>query len=603
MSSRTFLRSGLGADFFSSGAGRFGGSSARTDQPPTSRTPMTTVKRIDRIGCPPVEKSAQLIDSRRPGRVRSSEFNVTSVGADHSHWRRVRLQSRFHPSGRSSLPMPMRFLAIIIALTAILPAFAQQPLVAPTDPKLPADERKAFKVPDGFDVQLVASDPDIMKPMQIAFDAKGRLWVPTSQEYPFPAAGRPGRDKLYVLDDFGPDGKARKVSVFADDLNIPIGILPLPDGSVLVSSIDPGPEGSKEPAGCWIWRLYDKDGDGKVDHREKLYGPFGVRDTHGTVNSSTLMPDGWVYACHGYLNDSKVKGLDGHEVHMNSGNTFRFRPDGRRIEVFTRGQVNPFGMTFDPFFNLYTADCHSKPITQLIRGAVYDSFGKPHDGLGYGPNMLNHDHGSTALCGLAWYDADQFPAEFKGTMFLGNVVTNRINFDKIEFVGSTPKAVQQPDFLVSDDPWFRPVDIKLGPDGALYVSDFYNKIIGHYEVDLRHPGRDKTRGRVWRIVWTGKDGKAPSPKSPGDFTKMKRADLDKLLGHPNLTVRMFATHTLINWSGPDELEKEKARPQPEVYEAHRMWADEAEPVIAEMRREHKLQKEAGDEGGLAFAHR
>jgi putative membrane-bound dehydrogenase-like protein len=499
--------------------------------------------------------------------------------------------------------MSRRASALVLILTT-LSTFAQQPLVAPTDPKLPADERKAFKLPDGFDVQLVASDPDIMKPMQIAFDAKGRLWVPTSQEYPFPAVGRPGRDKLYVLDDFGPDGKARKVSVFADDLNIPIGILPLPDGSVLVSSIDPGPEGSKEPAGCLIWRLYDKDGDGKVDHREKLYGPFGVRDTHGTVNSFTLMPDGWVYACHGYLNDSRVKGLDGHEVHMNSGNTFRFRVDGRRIEVFTRGQVNPFGMTCDPFFNLYTADCHSKPITQLIRGAVYESFGKPHDGLGYGPNMLNHDHGSTALCGLAWYDADQFPAEFKGTMFLGNVVTNRINFDKIEFVGSTPKAIQQPDFLVSDDPWFRPVDIKLGPDGALYVSDFYNKIIGHYEVDLKHPGRDKTRGRVWRIVWTGKDGKAPPPKSPGDFSKMKREDLDKLLGHPNLTIRMFATHTLINWPGPDELEDEKARPLPEVYEAHKMWADDAEPVVEEsLRRPRKTKERARDDGGLAFAHR
>src|SRR5262249_44383990 len=282
------------------------------------------------------------------------------------------LSSHLPRTRRSLALMPSRVLAIFAALVAI-PAFAQQPLIAPTDPKTPADARKAFKVPDRFDGQLVASDPNIMKPMQISFDARGRLWVPTSQEYPFPAVGRPGRDKLYVLDDFGPDGKARKVSVFADDLNIPIGILPLPDGSVLVSSIDPGPAGSKEPAGCWIWRLYDKDGDGKVDHREKLYGPFGVRDTHGTVNSFTLMPDGWVYACHGYLNDSKVKGLDGHEVHMNSGNTFRFRIDGRRIEVFTRGEVNPFGMTCDPYFNLYNPDCPSKPITHPIPRPVHQT--------------------------------------------------------------------------------------------------------------------------------------------------------------------------------------------------------------------------------------
>ena len=503
----------------------------------------------------------------------------------------------------------MSRLAALLLAVAAAPILAQQPaLVAPTGPRTPNEERKAFKLPPGFTAQLVAADPDIMKPMQIAFDAKGRLWVPTSQEYPFAAVGRPGKDRLYVLDDIGPDGKAGKVTVFADDLNIPIGILPLPDcKSVLVSTIDPGPAGSDKPAGCWIVKLTDTDGDGKADRRENLYGPFGVRDTHGMVNSFTLMPDGWVYACHGYLNESRVKGKDGHEVHMQSGHTFRFRPDGRRIEVFTRGQVNPFGLAVDPFFNLYSADCHSKPITQLIRGAVYESFGKPHDGLGYGPNMINHDHGSTALCGLTWYDADQYPPEYKGTMFLGNVVTSRVNFDKIEFVGSTPKAVQQPDFLVSSDPWFRPVDVKLGPDGCLYVSDFYNKIIGHYEVDLKHPGRDRLRGRIWRIVWTGKDAKPP--KSPGDLTKLKHDELDKLLGHPNITVRMLATHALIN---PNRLEEQEAElkkltesllTEAEArYEAHKMWAEEAEPLFGLQKVQHK-RRPLTEESPLTAAHR
>jgi putative heme-binding domain-containing protein len=503
--------------------------------------------------------------------------------------------------------MPSRRSVLALGLFLASTTFAQEgPLVAPTDPKSPAEERKAFKLPPGFDAQLVASEPDIMKPIQMAFDLKGRLWVVTTQEYPFPAVGRPGRDKLYVLDDFGPDGKARKVSVFADDLNIPIGVLPLPDGkSVLVSGVDPGRAGSDKPAGCWIWKLTDTDGDGKADHKEKLYGPFGTRDTHGMVNSFTLMPDGWVYACHGYLNEDRVKGRDGHEVHMQSGNVFRFRPDGRRIEVYTRGQVNPFGMTFDEFFNLYTADCHSKPITQLIRGAVYESFGKPHDGLGFGPNMINHDHGSTALCGLAWYEADQFPPEFKHTMFLGNVVTNRINFDKIEFVGSTPKAVQQPDFLVSSDFWFRPVDIKLGPDGCLYVSDFYNRIIGHYEVDLKHPGRDKTRGRIWRIVWTGKGAKRPQPI--GDLTKMKPDELDKLLGHPNIKVRMWATHALINQDeskkAREELRKQTGDVAEARHRAHKLWVDEAEPLDGRRIKEIKDFMDSGREPDLVADHR
>ncbi|MBL8864919.1 MAG: c-type cytochrome [Planctomycetia bacterium] len=402
----------------------------------------------------------------------------------------------------------MRTLALLVLLAG--PAFAQ-PLVAPTDAKTPEEERQSFKLPPGFTAQLVASEPDIQKPMQLAFDAKGRIWVTTSYHYPFAAEKGKASDKLFVLSDFDANGKARKVETFDDKLNIPIGILPLPDcKSCIVSSVGE------------ILKLTDTDGDGKADQREVLFTGFGSRDTHGMYNSFTYMHDGWVYACHGFANDSKVKGKDGHEIQMNSGHTFRFRPDGSRIEVYTRGQVNPFGMTVDPWFNFYTADCHSKPITQLIKGAYYDSFGKPHDGLGYAPHVTQHQHGSTGLCGLAWYDADHFPKEWNGVMFLGNVVTSRINCDRIEWKGSTPVAKELPDFLVSDDPWFRPVDIKLGPDGALYVNDFYNKIIGHYEVDLKHPGRDKGRGRMWRIVYEGRPlsreakPRATGPKSFAD---------------------------------------------------------------------------------------
>jgi len=434
--------------------------------------------------------------------------------------------------------LPLSF-AFVFAIAS--PLFAQPKLpnlppnlMAPTDPLSPADERKAFKLPPGFDAQLVASEPDIQKPIQMAFDARGRLWVTTSYHYPFAAKGK-ATDKLFVLSDFDPEtGKARKVQKFAEDLNIPIGILPLPDcKSCIVSSVGE------------IRKYTDTDDDGKADKMEVLFKGFGSRDTHGMYNSYTLMPDGWVYACHGFSNDSTVRGKDGHEVKMQSGHTFRFRPDGSRIEVWTRGQVNPFGMAIDPWFNLYTADCHSKPITQLIPGAYYDSFGKPHDGLGFAPHVTHHDHGSTALCGLTWYDADQFPKEYLGTMFLGNVVTNRINFDKIEWRGATPVAKERPDFLSSTDRWFRPVDIKLGPDGALYVADFYNKIIGHYEVPLTDPRRDKDRGRIWRIVWRGIDGKAPVAKfHRADFTKATDEELVDDLFHPNLTVRFLAGHQL-----------------------------------------------------------
>ena len=391
------------------------------------------------------------------------------------------------------------------ALTSLLligfaSAASAQSHIAPTEANTPAQELRTFKVPAGFEVQLVAAEPEIAKPIQIAFDAKGRLWATTSRHYPFAAApGEKHTDKLFVLSDFGPDGHAKTVTTFADDLNIPLGVLPLPDGkSCILSEVGQ------------IVKLTDTDGDGKADKREVLLSGFGTKDTHGMMNSFLLRPDGWVYACHGFSNESKVVGTDGSTITMVSGNTFRFRPDGTKVQHWTHGQVNPFGLAVDPWGNLYTADCHSKPITQLIPGSYYSSFGKPDDGLGFGPHVTRHDHGSTALCGLVWYEGGNFPAQFQGAMFLGNVVTNRINADHIVWTGSTPVAEELPDLVASSDPWFRPTDLKVGPDGAVYFADFYNRVIGHYEVDLKHPARDKDRGRIWRVVSTGKPVVAPN---------------------------------------------------------------------------------------------
>jgi putative heme-binding domain-containing protein len=421
------------------------------------------------------------------------------------------------------------------------PKKPEPPLVAPTGPRKPADERKAFRLPEGFEAQLVACEPDIHKPLNIAFDARGRLWVTETVEYPFPAAsGRRPRDGVKVLEDFSPEGRARKVTTFADGLNIPIGILPLPGArpqEALVHSI---------PS---ILRLRDTRGEGKADHSEALLQRFDFHDTHGMTNNFTWGFDGWVYACHGFANTSRVKSRGGSSVTMNSGNTYRFRPDGSRVQQFTWGQVNPFGLTFDPLGNLYSADCHSQPIYQLLRGAYYPSFGKPDDGLGFGPEMFTDYDGSTAIAGIAYYAADAFPKEYRGNCFIGDVVTNEIVLFRITWHGSTPKATQHT-FLKSDDPWFRPVNILLGPDGALYVADFYNRIIGHYEVPLTHPGRDRTRGRIWRIVYKGKGAKGtPAPRR--DWTRASAAELVGDLRHPNLTVRMKAANQLVTRGGKE----------------------------------------------------
>jgi putative membrane-bound dehydrogenase-like protein len=394
--------------------------------------------------------------------------------------------------------------------------------VRTTEPLTPEQQQKTFHLPPGFKIQLVAAEPDLRKPMNMAFDSAGRLWVTESREYPWPTNTAP-RDTIRIFSDFATNGRAQKVTTFATNLNIPIGIYPFRSAarvqglkveelksvkrSSASSTVQPSNSSTNLTWKCiaWsipnIWLFEDIDGDGVADKKEILYGPFDFsRDTHGNQASFRRGLDGWVYATHGFNNRSTVKGRDGHEITMNSGNTYRFRLDGSRIEHWTHGQVNPYGLSFDPLGNLYSADCHSSPIYQLLRGAWYPSFGAPHDGLGFAPVTLQHSHGSTAICGITYISDPSWPAEFQDNIFIGNVMTSRINRDQINFTGSTSKGKELPDFLTTDDPWFRPVDLQWGPDGALYVADFYNRIIGHYEVPLTHPGRDRERGRIWRIV-------------------------------------------------------------------------------------------------------
>ncbi|MBI1901838.1 MAG: c-type cytochrome [Planctomycetia bacterium] len=427
---------------------------------------------------------------------------------------------------------------IAVLLVAASPLAAQDPFasqVAPTDPLSPQEQQKRFQVPPGFEVQLVAAEPDVRKPINLAFDAAGRLYATQSVEYPFPAAdAAQAKDYLSIYEDFAPDGRAQKITKVLDGLNIPMGVAPTPQGLLIYSIPN-------------VYLCRDENRDGTFDKRDVALGPFGHRDTHGMVNNLSPWVDGWVYGCHGFANESQPKGTDGRSITMNSGNTFRVRPDGAGLEYFTHGQVNPFGLTFDRLGNLFSTDCHTLPGYQLLRGAYYPSFGKPHDGLGYGPEMMSHNHGSTGLAGIAYYAADYFPPEYRDTLFIGNPITRRINHDRLERKGSTFKAIEQPDFLFCNDPWFRPVDVELGPDGALYIADFYNRIIGHYEVPLTHPLRDRERGRIWRVVYKGKPGGATveAPKLPGDLTKATVDELVALLGHANLKVQAAAVEQLV----------------------------------------------------------
>lgn len=459
--------------------------------------------------------------------------------------------------------------ALLLTAAGLLPAgqlAAQDPFAAvirPTDPLSPEAQLQQFHLPTGFEIQLFAAEPGIQKPMNLAFDGRGRLWVSGSVEYPFAAEPGQGRDTIRVLEDTTGDGRADKITTFADGLNIPIGLYPYRDGVVVYSIPN-------------IYFLRDTDGDDRADRREILYGSLGTPvDTHGMQNAFRRGFDGWLYVNHGFRNDSAITGSDGSSITLNSGNTYRIRLDGSRVEQYTWGQVNPFGSTFTPDGDLINADCHSKPLTLLLRGGYYSSFGKPHDGLGFAPNMTEHSHGSTAIAGAAYCDG-AFPQAWYGSLLVANVMTSRVHRDTLVPHGSSLEAHEEPDLLLCDDPWFRPVDLRFGPDGALYIADFYNRIIGHYEVPLDHPQRDRTRGRIWRVVYRGTAQDQPRPLPRLDLTTASTEELIAELASPSLDRRMLATDQLSDRIGVPAIEPLRrtleSDSNPQARGVHAMWA-------------------------------
>jgi len=195
------------------------------------------------------------------------------------------------------------------ARTAAQDPFAD--IIRQTDPLTAEEQLETFHLAPGFEIQLVAAEPEIQKPMNLAFDGRGRLWVSGSVEYPFAAEPGAGRDTIRILEDTTGDGRADKITTFADGLNIPIGLYPYRDGVVVYSIPN-------------IYFMRDTDGDGRADQRDILYGPLDLPvDTHGMQNAFRRGFDGWLYINHGFRNDTTITGSDGSAITLNSGNTYR----------------------------------------------------------------------------------------------------------------------------------------------------------------------------------------------------------------------------------------------------------------------------------------
>ena len=215
------------------------------------------------------------------------------------------------------------------------------------------------------------------------------------------------------------------------------------------------------------------------------------------------------------------------------------------------------------------------------------------------PSMIDHSHGSTGICGPAYYADDHFPHDYRDQIYLCNPVTGRVHRDRLDVRGSTLQVDTQPDFLTCDAPWFRPVDLKVGPDGALYVADFYNCIIGHCEVSLTHPRRDRRRGRIWRIVYRGEDRSGDSPLPPGDLTRASLEDLLKHLGDSSLVVRTLAAHEVVDCFGGEAVDAtrglftDERSPEQRV---HGLWILQRLDALTD----EQIQKLAADDSRLVL---
>ena len=398
----------------------------------------------------------------------------------------------------------MKFTALSVILVALAsgnasgaPGKQLTGVYAPTPtPALPpAEAQKKFVVPDGFEVRLFAAEPDVVNPVAMTWDERGRLWVLELYEYPLGAPpGTKPRDRIKILEDTDNDGRADKVTVFAEGLNLATGLL-LGNGGAYVGQ---APE---------LLFLQDTNHDDKADTRTVLLSGFGLEDRHELLNGFTWGPDGWLYMTHGVFTHSRVKIPEASEpgVEVNAA-VARFHPRTKKFEVFVDGTSNPWGVDFDAVGNAFVSACVIDHLFHMAPGGIYQrQGGTPGNPYAYEllPSIVDHKHHMAAYCGICIYQGDQFPEEYRGHVFMGNIHQNAINHDRLVPNGSSFKAVAEKDFLTTSDGWFRPISEQVGPDGALWIGDWCDKYPCYQNARADPEGVDREHGRIWRVVWVG----------------------------------------------------------------------------------------------------
>jgi putative membrane-bound dehydrogenase-like protein len=390
---------------------------------------------------------------------------------------------------------------------------------------------------------LVVAEPLIAQPLSITFDDRGRMWVLQYRQFPNPNGlkavkidnwlrtkyeklpepppkGPKGHDRISIFEDSNGDGRVELIRHFISDLNLASGMA-LGYGGVFVA----------QPP--YLLFYADKDQDDLPDgDPEVLLKGFGMDDAHAFANSLTWGPDGWLYGAQGSTATADIRGIGFQQ------GIWRYHPRTKEFELFAEGGGNTWGIDFDQFGNLFAGGNTVEPMVHHVQGGYYvKGFGKhgplhnPHT-FGYFLPVKHHGYtGDSLTGGFVLYQGGAFPERFRGACIAPNTRHSASRWSTVEKRNSTFATRAAGDFITTSDIWFRPVDSTVGPDGSLYVADWYDYNISHSSPKNRaqwyQPSRDD--GRIWRV--SGRD--RPSVKIEIDLAARSSAELVQRLSHSN----------------------------------------------------------------------
>jgi putative membrane-bound dehydrogenase-like protein len=376
----------------------------------------------------------------------------------------------------------------------------------------PKKAAEVMTVPESFTVKLFAGEPDVHQPIAFCLDDRGRVWVAEAYCYPLRRPDKQANDRIVIFEDTDGDGQFDKRTVFMEGLN-------------LVSGLEVGHGGVWIGAAPYLMFVPVRPGEDRPAGPPKiLLDGWGFQDTHETLNTFTWGPDGWLYGCHGVFTHSRVgkPGTpDDQRVKINAG-IWRYHPTRHVFEVFAHGTSNPWGIDFNDYGQLFCEACVIPHCFHIIQGARYHRQAGNHfnpytyadittiaDHLHYvgavnnpwaANNRSDSAGGGHAHCGTMLYLGGSWPEEYRDQMFMGNIHGRRINVDILKPKGSGYVASHGKDFLLANDEWARFINMRYGPDGNVYLIDWYDKQACH----VTNPSAfDRTNGRIYKISYRG----------------------------------------------------------------------------------------------------